>query len=84
MRRNLFGEAYCHTAAELTGILEGRGLDPDEVYGVKHPADDLESESEPDIEILMSGDGETVCYIEAKTMEECIGIASEAGVKELQ
>lgn len=75
MRRNAFNEAYCHTAAEVCQEVENG--DFDEVYASIGVA---AADEKPFAEILDNVDGETVCYVEAATIEEVKAILLEAEI----
>jgi len=77
MRRNAFGEAYCHTADEVRKIVDERG---DQVYC---PQIDEPSSAEDMAtgEVCENVSGDTVCWIEAPTVEDVRKIAREADVE---
>lgn len=74
MRRNGFGDFYCHTANEVRTIIEC-GDSRWQVYVVMHePPKDGEKAT---CEVLTNVAGDTVCYIEAKTLDEVTAIVKE-------
>jgi hypothetical protein len=54
-----------------------------EVYGMKIAEDDPDDDdgSMPAIEVMDVIDGETICYIEAETMDQCLAIARDAEIE---
>ena len=79
MRRNHFGEAYCHTADEVNEELSDKGVDVADIYlaEVNGPEGD---------ETMWAGDvsenesGDPVLYIEASTREAVVAIAKECDI----
>lgn len=81
MRHNKFDEAYCHSAKEVDLVLLDAELERGDVYspgGVEH---DSNSEMPYHAEIVRYDDGETVCFIESKTLGKALGILNDAGIE---
>lgn len=74
MRRNAFGEAYCHTADEVRQILDEKGW---EVYVSESSLEEPAAGDKATAEILENESGDTVCYIEADTVEEINALITE-------
>lgn len=77
MRRNGFGEAYCHTADEARRFIDEAD---DEPYLPVYPPDPPEGDFGATIEIAESGSGDNICYIEAPTVEAVQAILNELGL----
>lgn len=75
MRYDYFGEAYCHTADEVRRLTFGKV-----VYLPSYPPDPPEGDFGACIEIAESGSGETVCFIEAPTVEAVQAIVDDLGL----
>lgn len=67
MRRNAFGEAYCHTADEARTVIDASDSGWDEVYAghVESPDGAIHACAE-----IFDENGEVVCYIEAATVDD--------------
>ena len=74
MRYSKFGEAYCHTADEARRIIDECD---DDVYLPSYPPDAPEGDFGATIEIAEGGSGESVCWIEAPTVEQVDAILRE-------
>lgn len=74
MRYSGFGDAYCHTAEEARRFIEECS---DEVYLPSYPPDPPEAGFGASIEIAESGSGDSVCWIEAPTVEAVDAILTE-------
>lgn len=78
MRRNTFNDTYCHTAAELRAYVDEHSdgavyvgsIDPPENANEKATAEVLENES-----------GDTVCFVEADTVDLVRAILVEVGIE---
>ena len=77
MRYSGFGDAYCHTAAEARKFIDECD---DEVYLPSYPPDPPEGDFGATIEIAESGSGESVCWIEAPTVEAVDAILAKLGI----
>ncbi len=77
MRKNAFGEAYCHTAAEARHYIDEHSDDDVHVGSIDPP----EGKFKATAEVLTNGDGETVCHIEADTVELVRAIVIDAGIE---
>ena len=66
MRRSAFGDAYCHTADEARRLIEECS---DEPYLPSYPPDPPEEGFGATIEIAESGSGDSICWIEAPTVD---------------
>lgn len=79
MRRNKFGEPYCHTADEVRSVLDNHE-NGWEVFtaGVMDPDSSLIAFT---AEICENGGGDAVCYIEADTAEGVEEILSELKIE---
>ncbi|MHC2867919.1 hypothetical protein ACVIYH_009052 [Bradyrhizobium diazoefficiens] len=66
MRISGFGDHYCHTAAEAQRLIDNCD---DEPYLPSYPPDPPEGEFGATIEIAESGSGQSICWIEAPTVE---------------
>lgn len=80
MRRNKMGEAYCHTAEEISSQVEMAGGGETYVIGIDH--DPSSEVCKPyTAEVLGSVDGETVCHAEADGREDLVKMLERAGVE---
>lgn len=78
MRKNGFGESYCHTADEAQQLINNA---PDSPYLPSYPPDPPEGEFGATIEIAEGGNGSTICFIEAPTVEAVDAILRELGLR---
>jgi hypothetical protein len=74
MRTNKFGEIYCHTADEARRFIEESDEEP---YLPSYPPDPPEGDFPACIEVAKSGSGDSLCYIEAPTVEAVQAILNE-------
>lgn len=74
MRRNGFGEAYCHTADEARQIIDEHENGWEVYLGDVTPPD---TEGKATAEILDNVSGEIVCYLEGDTIGAVRAIAQE-------
>jgi hypothetical protein len=81
MRRNFFGDAYCHTIGEVLDELSEEDTEASAVY--------LADVNGPEgSETMWCGDvsdndtGDTVLYIEAPSRDEVIAIAKACGIED--
>lgn len=77
MRKNAFGEAYCHTAAEARHYIDEHS-DGDVYVGSIDPP---EGEFKATAEVVSNDDGETICHIEADSVEMVRAIVMDAGIE---
>lgn len=79
MRRNMFGEAYCHTSEELQNEFSERGVDPAECFADVFADDDIPGDYIAEVKLNESG--EVVAYIEkAKGREATKNMLHVAGI----
>lgn len=72
MRRNSFGEAYCHSVSEIAEELEAKDHNHQTVYA---STVDVDSNEKPCLEVLENISGDTVFYIEADDEDGCRRLA---------
>lgn len=77
MRRNRIGDVYCHTADEARAYIDEHASDGVCVDKIDPP----EGEFKACAEVLTNKRGDTVCYIEADTVEAVRAIVVEAGIE---
>lgn len=79
MRRNFFGDAYCHTTEEVINELVDEDVDQDDVYlaEINEPED---GETMYCGEVCDNSAGDTVLYIEALTADAVRDMARAAGI----
>ena len=75
MRRNTFGDVYCHTADEVRRHVDEQNDADWLVYATTF--DPPESTYKATCEVLKNVDGDLVCYIEADTLEQVRAIVRE-------
>jgi hypothetical protein len=74
MRRNGFGETYCHDAREARQMIEAHPNGWNVYAGELSAAEDGVGAT---AEILDNVSGELVCYVEAKTTKAVLAILNE-------
>lgn len=76
MRRNGFGECYCHKASEAQMIFDDRGIDTTMIHATEIQQPSMDDEKFI-AEVLHNDDGELVLYLEADTEEGVERLISE-------
>lgn len=77
MRHDGFGDAYCQNATEARAFLKQHGNPYVHVGEIDPP----EAHIGATAEVRENVSGETVCYIEAPTVEEVRAIITAAGIE---
>lgn len=77
MRYSKFGDAYCHTADEAKAVIEEKSDGAVHVSEIDPPEDNFKAAAE----VRENESGETVCFIEADTVEAVRTIITAAGIE---
>ena len=80
MRKNMFQEAYCGTAAEVSQILDEHPNGWD-VYAASFSKG--VGKMKPSIEILENESGDLVCYIEGETKDAIQNILDSLKIEQV-
>lgn len=79
MRKNLFGDIYCHNASEVDWAVDGAGYEPaSDVYATNFI--EAAGDDKATCDVAENVSGETVCHIEAASIEEVRAIVAAAKV----
>lgn len=77
MRHNALGDAYCQSAAEARAYIDQHGGDGVYVSEIDPPENHIGATAE----VRENVSGDTVCFIEAPTVDEVRAIVIAAGIE---
>lgn len=78
MRKNAFGDCFCHTVTEASVLIEDTSAVYVDEDHITEPVSDYEDWT---AEIVNNDDGEIVCYVEGPTRDAVLAIIKALNIQ---